>query len=83
MRIWHRESNRRPPVAASVFSLFSLQLADTINNFEVILAAREEKYKKQFVKCYLNVICFRHLEILHCNFFTVSNFLVKHWTIVS
>ena len=83
MRIWHRESNRRPPVAASVFSLFSLQLADTINNFEVILAAREEKYKKQFVKCYLNVICFRHLEILHCNFLTVSNFLVKHWTIFS
>ena len=28
------------------FSLFSLQLVHTVNNFEVILAAREEEYKK-------------------------------------
>ena len=31
---------------------FSLQLPDTVNNFEVILAAREEEYKKLFVKCF-------------------------------
>ena len=33
-------------------AFFSLRLADTINNFEVILAAREEKYKKRFAKCF-------------------------------
>ena len=61
---------------------FSLQLTDTINNFEVILAARKEEYKKQFVKCFLNVIYFRYLEILHSSsFLNVSNFLVNHWTI--
>ena len=68
----------------SIQPFFFLQLADTINNFEVILVAREEEYKKRFVKCFLNVIYFRHLEFLHCSsFFTVSNFLVNHWTIFS
>ena len=28
---------------------FSLKLADIINNFEIILAARKEEYKKQFL----------------------------------
>ena len=51
-------------------AFFSLQLADTINNFEVILAAREKEYKMKFVKSFLNVIYFRHLEILHSNFFS-------------
>ena len=48
-------------------NFFSLQLADTINNFELILVFREEEYKKRFVKCFLNDIYFRHLEILHCS----------------
>ena len=30
-----------------LFSLFSLQLKDTLNNFEVILEARKEEYKKR------------------------------------
>ena len=65
-------------------ALFSLQLADTINNFEVISAPKEEEYKKRFVKCFLNLIYFRHLEILHSSsFFTVFNFLVNYWTIFS
>ena len=65
-------------------AFFSLQLANTINNFELILAAREKEYKRWFVKCFLNVIYFRDLEILHCSsFFTVSNFLFNHWTIFS
>ena len=73
----------------SALTFFSLQLADTIINFELILVSREEEYKKRFVKCFLNVcqmsfIYFRHLEILHCSpFFTVSNFLANHWTIFS
>ena len=68
-------------VRASLFSLFFLQLADAVNNFEVILAAREEDYKKWFVKCFLNVSYFRNFETLHCSsFFTVSNALVNHWT---
>ena len=45
-------------------AFFLLQLADIINNFEVILAAREEKCKKRFVKCFRDVIYFRHLDIL-------------------
>ena len=43
-------------------AFFSLQLADTTNNFELILAARKEEYKSGLS----NVIYFRHLEILHC-----------------
>ena len=43
-----------------LFTFFFLQLADTINNFEVILAAREEEYKKRFAECFLNVIYYRH-----------------------
>ena len=31
--------------------------------------AREREYKKQLVKCFLNVIYLEHLEVLHCNFF--------------
>ena len=50
-------------------AFFSLQLGDTINNFEVILAAGKKEYKKQFAKCFLNVIYFRYLNILHRNFF--------------
>ena len=62
-----------------LFTFFFLQLADTISNFEVILAAREHEYKKRFVKSFLNVIYFRHLEILcFSSFFTVSNFLMKN-----
>ena len=82
-RLWHRrfpvnfvkilripfltEHLRQLPL---YLTFFSLQLADTINNFEVILAAREKEYKMKFVKCFLNVIYFRHSEILHCNFFS-------------
>ena len=62
-------------------NFFSIQLANTINNFEEILVSREEKYKKRLVKCFLNVIYFSHLEILLFSpYFTVSNYLVKHWT---
>ena len=53
-------------------AIFSLQLVDTINNFEVILAAREEEYKKRFVKCFLNIY-FRRLEIL-CSIFSFYRF---------
>ena len=45
-------------------AFFFLQLGDTVNKFEVILAAREEEYKKRFVKCFLNVIYFRCIYIL-------------------
>ena len=48
---------------------FALQLADTVNNLEVILTAREKENKKRFLKCFLNVVYFRHLEISHCSFF--------------
>ena len=58
--------------SGGLFSFTSLQITDTINNLEVILAAREEEHKKQFVKCYLFQI-----------FFTVSNFLVNYWKIFS
>ena len=88
MRLWHRyflvnfgEFLRGPFLTKHLrwlllyLAFFSLQLADTINNFKVILAVREKEYKKQFVKCFLNVIYFRHLEI--------SDFLVKYWTIFS
>ena len=65
-------------------AFFSLQSANTINNFELILATREKEYKKWFAKGFLTVIYFRELEILHCSFFfTVSNFLFNHWTIFS
>ena len=47
----------------------SFQLTETTQNFDVILATREEWYKKRFVKCFSNVICFRHLEILHSSSF--------------
>ena len=59
-----------------LFNLFfSPQLADTINSFEVTLAAREDECKKQFVKCFLNANDFRHIEILlSSSFFTVSIF---------
>ena len=68
----------------SIYPFFSLQLAYTINNFESILAAREKEYKRWFVKCFLNIIYFRGLEILHCSsFFTISNFSFNNWTIVS
>ena len=63
---------------------FSLQLADTITNFEAILAAREEEYKKRFVKCFLNVIYFRHLKNIYSScVFTVSNFFsqLKHFNL--
>ena len=76
MRLWHRyflvnfgEFLRGPFLTKHLrwlllyLAFFSLQLADTINNFKVILAVREKEYKKQFVKCFLNVIYFRHLEI--------------------
>ena len=51
-------------------AFFSLQLADTTNNFELILAARKEEYKKRLVKCYLFQtfrnftlwLCFRFLR---------------------
>ena len=42
---------------------FTLQLANTINYFELILAASNKEYKRWFVKCFLNNICFRDLEI--------------------
>ena len=59
-------------------------LADTINNFEVILAAREGDYLKRFVKYFLNVAYVRYLEILHArSLFVVSNFLASHWTVFS
>ena len=45
-----------------------------MNNFEVILTARGEKYQKRFVKRFLNVIYFKHLEILHSSSF--SPFLI-------
>ena len=65
-------------------AFFSLQLTNTINNFELILAAREKEHKRWFVKCFYNVIYFGDLEILHCrSFFTISNFLFNHWTIFS
>ena len=52
---------------------------DTVKNFELIVAAREEEYQT-----FLNVIYSRHLEILNSSsFFTVSNFLVNHGTIFS
>ena len=63
---------------------FSLQLADTITNFEAILAAREEEYKKRFVKCFLNVIYFRQLKNIYSScVFTVSNFFsqLKHFNL--
>ena len=47
----------------------SLQLADTINNFEVILTVREGEYKKKLVKCFFNVSYIRYLEILYCSSF--------------
>ena len=50
-------------------AFFSLQLADTMKNFELILAAREEEYKKRFLKCFLNGISFWHLAILNCSSF--------------
>ena len=56
-----------------VYLAFSLQLADAMNNFEVILTARGEKYKKRFVKRFLNVI-FKCCEILHSSSF--SPFLI-------
>ena len=34
--------------------------------------AREKEYKKQLVKCFLNVIYLEHLEVLHCNFFCID-----------
>ena len=34
--------------------------------------AREKEYKKQLVKCFLNVIYLEHLEVLHCNFFGID-----------
>ena len=34
--------------------------------------AREKEYKKQLVKCFLNVIYLEHLEVLHCNFFFID-----------
>ena len=64
-----------------LFSLFSLQLADTINIFQAILAAREEDYKCQmFFKCYLFQTFKNFILKL---FFAVSYFLVSHWTIFS
>ena len=67
-------------VRTGLFSLFFfLQLADTINIFEVILAAREVEYKKRFVKCFLNVIYFGYLETLHCSSFL--SFLIFQSTI--
>ena len=48
-------------------AFFSLQLTNIINNFELILAAREKKHKRWFVKCFYNVIYFGGLEILHCS----------------
>ena len=65
-----------------LFSLFSLQLADTINIFQAILAAREEDYKccQMFFKCYLFQTFKNFILKL---FFAVSYFLVSHWTIFS
>ena len=40
-----------------------------MNNSKVILAARKEEFKKRFVKYFLNVIYFMHLEILHSSSF--------------
>ena len=65
-------------------TFFSLQLAETMNKFEVVLAAREEKYKKWFAKCFLNAIYLKHLEILHCSsFFILSKFLFNNYKIFS
>ena len=33
-------------------AFFFLQLADAINNFEVIFRVIEKEYKKRFVKCF-------------------------------
>ena len=39
-------------------AFFSLQLANAINNFELILAAREKEYKRWFVKCFFKCYLF-------------------------
>ena len=65
-------------------AFFSFQLADTVNNFKVILAAREKEIKNGLSNVFLNTIYFRHVEHLHRSYFlTVSYFLVNHWTIFS
>ena len=64
-------------------AFFSVQLANTITNFEAILTVREKEYKKQFVKCFLNVIYSDIKKFYIVTFFTISNILVNHWTTFS
>ena len=64
-------------------AFFSVQLANTINNFEAILTAREKEYEKQFVKCFLNVLYSDIKKFYIVTFFTISKILVNHWTTFS
>ena len=64
-------------------AFFSVQLANTINNFEAILTSREKEYKKQFVKYFLNVIYSDIKKFYIVTFFTISNILGNHWTTFS
>ena len=50
-------------------AFFFSQISGQYKQFWSIVAVREKEYKKQLVNCFLNVICFKHLEIIHCNFF--------------